>query len=395
MPGDRSPLIALVEWHEPGHHFTWFCTMVRAFLNIGCRVAAFCPDPDAVRDALLAEVPPQQLECIRFVPFSYPVPPRVRPLALRPWVQRRTFAHSFREGISRLEREFDDRIDLVYFSALFEFEEKAIDGLLNKLDRPWTGMLMHARSGSDPTRTTLAALLAKHGPRNMTVIDEGFAPAVEKDLGAPTIVLPDFTDETFLRDHPIEQRLKRFAGSDRLVLQVGHLRQDKGVGTLAQVALSPDTEGLAFAFVGKVDWFMGPETRSWLGKAMNLSSKSIFHLEELPDEIHYNAVVRSCDVMFAAYENFPHSSNSLAKAAAFRKPIIVSDGHLMADRVREFRMGEVVPYGDPLATLDAIRRITDDLAGWCEAKQPRWSEYQALHSFRTLCKGLEQVIEAA
>ncbi len=36
----------------------------------------------------------------------------------------------------------------------------------------------------------------------------------------------------------------------------------------------------------------------------------------------------------------------LTKAAVFKKPVVVSDGFLMAERVRVYRMGENVPEGD-------------------------------------------------
>ena len=81
-----------------------------------------------------------------------------------------------------------------------------------------------------------------------------------------------------------------------------------------------------------------------------------------------------------SYVNFPHISNMLSKAAIFEKPIVVSEGHLIAARVREYRLGEVVPQGDDQAVLRAIRAITDDPAGWRERIRPRWAEHRERHS---------------
>jgi glycosyltransferase involved in cell wall biosynthesis len=228
--------------------------------------------------------------------------------------------------------------------------------------------------------------------RAVAMVDEDFAPVVEKTLQKPAVVFPDITDESWQPDHPLEQRFRRQAGTDKLVVCIGHLRPDKGVGTLAQVALRPDAGGLAFGFAGEVDWWMNAKNRAYLEQALVLAPRAMFHFCKVPEGLPYNAILRSCDVIFAAYSNFPNSSNSLTKAAIFEKPIIVSEGHLMARRVRDYRMGEVVPQDDPAATLAAIRRITDDYPAWLAARQPRWQEYRELHSHEALTRAFSRLL---
>lgn len=394
MTVKSNQLVALVEWHTAGHHFTWFCMMCRSLLESGCRVAALCPNPELVKAKLKTELSAEAMARLRLVPLSFPKSPRIRPVRLRPWIQRMRFAKTFREAITQLEDAFGDQIDLVYISLIIEFEEATLNAMLNRLDRTWSGMLMQARTGPGHDQTMLASLLKKHRPRNITVIDEGFADQVATDLGVPIVVFPDFADASFVPDHPLEQRFRRFANQSPLILQIGHLRQDKGVATLSQIAVDTESRGLAFAFVGEVDWWMNESSKKHFENAIANSPRAMFHLLKLPSEEHYNAIVRSCSVMFAAYENFPHSSNSLAKAAIFEKPIIVSEGHLMADRVREFRLGEVVPYGDNEATLAAIRRITDDHPRWLAENQPRWIDYQQQHSLNALKEAFSIILKS-
>jgi hypothetical protein len=57
-------------------------------------------------------------------------------------------------------------------------------------------------------------------------------------------------------------------------------------------------------------------------------------------------VIFASDVIFAVYRNFTLSSNMLGKAAAFERPILVADGHLMGQRVTQYGIGLVVPDND-------------------------------------------------
>lgn len=44
--------VVLVEWIWAGHHPMYFSFFVRALLDLGCSVVAFCPKPDEVDSAL-------------------------------------------------------------------------------------------------------------------------------------------------------------------------------------------------------------------------------------------------------------------------------------------------------------------------------------------------------
>jgi glycosyltransferase involved in cell wall biosynthesis len=68
----------------------------------------------------------------------------------------------------------------------------------------------------------------------------------------------------------------------------------------------------------------------------------------------------------------------------FRKPVVVSDGYLMAERARNYRMGEVVPEGDANAASRALREIVKDQAAWLAARRPKWQEYGKEHSYPRL-----------
>jgi glycosyltransferase involved in cell wall biosynthesis len=73
-----------------------------------------------------------------------------------------------------------------------------------------------------------------------------------------------------------------------------------------------------------------------------------------------NAVIHAADILFAAYKNFRISSNMPSKAAHFAKPILVSDGFLMGDRVRRYGIGIVVDQDDVQDMLCALERLAQN-----------------------------------
>src|SRR5690606_17180288 len=120
-------------------------------------------------------------------------------------------------------------------------------------------------------------------------------------------------------------------------------RPSKGVATMARLAVEHPELDATFLFAGEVEWrAFSAEELGWIKRARELRGRVVFHGRRIPDEASYNALVRACSVLWAVYPNSPHSSNTLTKAAVFERPVLAADGHLMARRIREYRLGEVV-----------------------------------------------------
>jgi hypothetical protein len=102
----------------------------------------------------------------------------------------------------------------------------------------------------------------------------------------------------------------------------------------------------------------------------------------------FNALVAVCAAVFVAYEPAPENSNVLTKAAYFQRPVLASEGHLMAAVVRRFNLGEVVPPHDAAAALAALDRLFTPVA-------PReFAAYHARHSADRLNEAVPQLVEA-
>jgi len=98
-----------------------------------------------------------------------------------------------------------------------------------------------------------------------------------------------------------------------------------------------------------------------------------------------NEYIDHADLIFAAYEDFPHSSNILTKAAAFNKFVLVNEGYLMAERIRNYQIGLVIQQNIEL-DLNEVYANTRKL-------NPQFNEYLQLHSTDQLNKVLESIVK--
>ena len=97
-------------------------------------------------------------------------------------------------------------------------------------------------------------------------------------------------------------------------------------------------------------------------------------------------------MVYAAYKDFPNSSNILTKAAVLKKPVIVSDGYVMAERVRKYGLGEVVTEGDAEDIAKTLKRMLAE--GYSEnlESRARWDEYHSVHAVERLPECFEQLL---
>ncbi|MBI5136921.1 MAG: glycosyltransferase [Nitrospirae bacterium] len=157
----------------------------------------------------------------------------------------------------------------------------------------------------------------------------------------------------------IAGEMRRVAAGRTIVLLCGSIEGRKNVKAFCEVALMPDCDGFLFAIVGQIH----PATLSMdekkLLKAFSESPPRNAFIRDVyfEDERDMNAVIDASDIIFAAYRNFRISSNILGKAAGLGKPLLVSDGYVMADRVGRYGIGLSAPEGDARLMLEKLRLL--------------------------------------
>jgi len=398
----ESPPLAIVEWNVGGHHDGYLSLYVGMLLRQQRRLVVLVRDAERLRLSLSGDGGNAAIAAGKLVVAEIPPPDF---LAKKKRWRRRwgawRYGRKVAKLLSRAERTMGAACAQVFFACLYEHQVQLSSTIVRTLRRPWSGLYVQAIAFHQPLRKIprlqkdfpIQRLFADPRMTGLLMLDEGMAETVARATCRPVVLAPDVVDGHCLPEHPLAMDFRRRAGNLPLVGLLGHLRPSKGITTLAEIALRDDAQDLAYLFAGEIYWtmFKAPQ-KELIERAVQSARTAIFLLQRIPENAAFNAVVSACDVLFAAYHDFPHSSNMLTLAAHLEKPIIVSEGHLMARRVREYRLGEVVPEADATAALVALRGIARDPAAWRSAMQPRWRDYRERHSVAALEGALRELL---
>lgn len=394
--------IALIDWNWKGHHPAYFCLFTRTLLELDCEVHALCPDPEWLRESLsdLPLATREYLSC-DLLP-SWTQAPRRTPERLKPLISSiRNFYRLRRELLSA-----GTNPDLLFFACIYDWEFYYFPIVQWLLPAPWAGLYLQSfgfrkttspiyawnRRWSHPERFTRSPQL-----RAIGTLDEGIKDQLEALAGkGKHILFPDITDRTPPEqgNNTLASKIKRFADGKPIIVFCGMLYPQRGVDLFLQTALA--NPQWCFAIVGEIP-DLNPEqaTHQLLDRFLRMHPYGYFHPIRIPSESIYNSVIAISDVVWNVHIDWPGSSNTLTKAALFEKPVVASDKHLLAERVRKFRLGELCNENSPNTATEALARLLNPTIQWNEVSQPRWSEYLSRHSQERLREAFSQVLAAS
>jgi hypothetical protein len=186
------------------------------------------------------------------------------------------------------------------------------------------------------------------------------------------------------------ERIRARAGGRTIVALLGSLTSDKGVPEFVDVIARADARRFFFVLAGEIFWqSFGPWESRLRRFAASPPENCFVHAEYLPDERALNDMIVASHVLYAVYPNQRDSSNTLTKAATFERPVVVSDRHLIGERVRSFRLGAAVPFGDAQRVVAALETLS---------RQPRsefgYEDYRAAHSHEALSARFGELLAA-
>jgi hypothetical protein len=161
--------------------------------------------------------------------------------------------------------------------------------------------------------------------------------------------LPDITENALpaTQTHLVTH-IKAQAQSRSIVFLGGTLGGNKNLAKWYELIALADASQWYFVQIGELfENTLTPEDAQALAKITEQCPANLFIKREyLPDEAAFNEVIAASNIIFAVYRNFTVSSNMPGKAAAFEKPILVADGHLMGHRVKQYGIGLAVLEND-------------------------------------------------
>lgn len=411
-PTQPMQTIALVDAnHGRGHHLTYMRFFCKTLLELGYRTIAFYPDPDSVRDWLMPRCPQyfQNLHVFEISEYDHCRAPLIGkiPSNLQPLV----VLARWRYTTSIIQRAVDQvgfEPDLVFFNWLDNYFSYFLTNHLVDTIFPykWSGIYFRPGDLRFKKRALIPHYAIARSPRcqALTLLDEEFAQAIEDKLDFPVIPFPDLADETEPDlELDVIRQIKEKAGSRKIIGLIGSLSKRKGLLTFLKVAQESLDKDWFFVLAGPLvkstfhqeyDQRLADEYEKVQSILNSPPSNCFFYLKSIPDGAQFNSFINAFDILFAAYENFPYSSNILTKAAVFRKPVIVSEGFCMAKRVQRFQFGVAIPEGNVDECIRAIQLLYDSsVTGTCPLMFD-FDGYKQLHSTERLGQIFKSMLDA-
>jgi hypothetical protein len=403
----RSETIALLEWNWIGHHPTYFTYFAAAMAEAGAEVVPFCADPADFAQRLAGlDLSKGVLDHIaRAEKVEGPRPSNFRPARWRGIYEARKFFGGLGKQLRAWETKHGRKIDLVFFACIYDHQFEFLRFAERLFSFPWSGLYLHSR-GFRAAGIPMVQwgnrlpcpekIFGSQSMQSIGMLDEGCLDQMKGICGSkPVFLFPDITD--YAREPKstgLAAKAREQAGGRPLVSLTGYLQRTKGLEEFTALVENPAMGDVFFVLAGELCWTALPiATRRNLEEVWRRAPNLLTCFVQLP-EATMNAVIAESDVVFAAYKDFPNSSNVLTKAAFFHRPIVVSDGYLMAERVRRHNLGEVVPEGNLDSLVSAVTRMT--APGYYKnlCTNARWDEYAADHSLTRLRAVMRDLVES-
>jgi glycosyltransferase involved in cell wall biosynthesis len=401
--------IALIDWNWMGHHPSYFSFFASAIAEAGARVLPFCPEPDDFmmrlqRSICSADAHERISSALQ---INGPTASTIRPGRWRAHHEAFLFFTSIRRRLKEWEAQNNKAIDLVFFACIYDRAFEHFRLVERWFGYPWSGLYLHARSfrmpGSPipysgglpcPEEIFSSSLL-----RSVAVLDErAIEPMIKITGGKPVTVFPDLS-LLELPDNRTERtlahKIKTFAAGRPIVSLTGHLQWTKGLDTFTAAAAHPDMKDVLFFLGGDINWWqISAHMRANLQRQWEDLPNFYGHFLQILDERTINSIISMSSVVCATYLSFPNSSNILTKAAAFKRPVVVSDGYLMAERVRRYQLGEVIPEGDAQSLVISIKQMLLSEYQVKLSARARWSDYIDDNSQERLVSSFQRILSS-
>lgn len=396
--------IALVDWCWHGHHPTYFSHFAEAFTDQGVNVVPFCPEPKDFSERLHKLNPSHYIEdrIAKPVSFDRPRPSSFRPARWRGIYDSLRLFGSLAIKLTAWEIRNGCRINLVFFACMYDIDFFHFPICNYLFRRRWAGLYLSSfafRATSSITYDFIRSKLCPErfllNPRLVSIgtLDEGIVDAINAKTGRDVCLhFPDFTDSAGadLATNTIGNKIRMAAQDLPVIVLAGSLYEQRGIALFLQTAMA--NPQWFFALVGEIK-YVSQQTMHLLHNFLHYHPHSFFYSQRILEDSNFNGIIMTSDVVWNIHLDWPGSSNTLTKAATYKKPVVASDRHLLGERVRKYRLGETCDETSVSSVSDAIANILHvSVEDWVVKKQPMWNEYSNLHSLEKLNSTIDAFI---
>ena len=240
---------------------------------------------------------------------------------------------------------------------------------------PWAGVLFHPRRAERGAAREEAYFASRKARGGIFLVPHAIPVYAGTRPSLHFALAPDVADlECAATPHVLADAMRRQAAGRTTVLLIGSITPHKGIMTFLDMVERADPSRFFFAVIGEAHWESfgtdAPRLRAFFASP---PENVLVHEGYVAEERDYNTVIEAADVIYAVYDGFNSSSNSLTKAAGLKRRILVTEDTLMGRRVQEARLGATAPTRDPVGILQALTTLADkpldafDFAGYAEA----------------------------
>ncbi len=259
-------------------------------------------------------------------------------------------------ALVRRAYELDDAVVLNLYIDLYVGDAATWQTFGKIVTREWVGLSIDL-SNSLPE----PLLAARSRLRRILYISENtthFPARSNKSLDY--IWIPDVTSVILpsVRSD-LASQIRQRAGSRKIAFLGGAIGGTKNLSMWYETMALCDPDEWFFLQVGAVNLStLTTADHLMLERTLARDPENLLILDQyLEDEASFNELIALSTVIWGFYRDFDRSSNILAKAASFRKPIIVSANYLMGKRIRDYRIGQGVADSDPAVVAESLNEL--------------------------------------
>lgn len=288
------------------------------------------------------------------------------------------------EGILRSAQIDPDLIFHMYLDAVnFDDEFEHVRGA--KLTKKWAGIRFAPKRADHKYYASHPELVG------VCFLDSAQSEYFSSKIGHIQFsTLPDITDTSLpVTQSNLAKTILTKANGRKIIFLGGMIGGQKNIRKWYQLITKADPNKYFFLQVGAIHT-QSMNMRDLLSfyRMMCSEHENLMVIPRyLESEAEFNELILISNFIFAVYRNFYDSSNMLAKAAVFNKPILVSNQYLMGKRVREYGIGAVSDEEDANQMMQAIENLplSEDLT-------KNFERYRQDFSISTLSEALYQFV---
>jgi hypothetical protein len=392
--------IIIVDYHFGGHHFSYLRLINKVLLENGYSVITLSPYSVELMEWVEKNCNKSRgpLWTIDFSEPSVLTNTNVKGI-LGPVAQYNKWL-KVAQAVSSVIKNIGISPELVFFNWIDDlFGKFVFTGLVDKIfPYYWSGLYFRptgfefGQEEEDKTKKNMEHFSVVNSKKclGLGILNEDISESIYERTDGKSFVFPDIADTLISKKkYPVEKEIIVKAKGRKIIGLLGSLNIRKGLNTLLQAAMTPEGENFFFVFAGSLpegifcNGFSDstPDDFAYLRSTYEKQPENcFFFLKHIPDEREFNAIVNTCDILFAAYKDFPYSSNILTKAAYFHKPVIVSSGFCMEKRVLTHNIGATISQGNVQDCLDKIYYLSNNFNPNDENLIKGFEHYKKNHS---------------